>query len=190
MVPPGTRAPVDPETGVMSVGVPVFDTVTEVVDDAGVPVAPGTIGELVTRGPQVAAGYWGDPGESRAALTDGRFRTGDVGFMDADGWFYVVDRNTDLINAAGYKIWPFEVEQVLHGHPAVREAAVVGIADDYRGGSTRAYVALHPGATATPAELIDYCRARLAAFKYPREIEIVGSLPRTATGKLLRRKLG
>ena len=105
------------------------------------------------------------------------------------GWLFVVDRSSDVINAAGYKIWPFEVEQVLTTHPAVREAAVVDIVDDYRGQSTRAYVALEQGYVATAAELIEYSRARLAAYKYPREIEIVEALPRTATGKLLRRQL-
>ncbi|MCE0763030.1 AMP-binding protein [Pseudonocardia kujensis] len=189
MVPPGTRAPVDPETGVLSVGLPVFDTMVRVVDDRGATLPPGRIGELVTDGPQVAPGYWRRPDETALAFVDGALKTGDVGFMDADGWFYVVDRSTDLINAAGYKVWPHEVEQVLATHPAVQEAAVVAIADDYRGQSTRAYVALRPEASATEVELIEYCRGRMAAYKYPREIEIVHALPRSVTGKLLRREL-
>ncbi|MEU7813605.1 AMP-binding protein [Pseudonocardia sp. NPDC049154] len=189
MVPPGVRAPVDRDTGVLSVGVPVFDTMVRVVDDDGEPLPPGEIGELVTSGPQVAPGYWRRPDATAAAFADAGLKTGDVGFMDAEGWFYVVDRSTDLINAAGYKVWPHEVEQVLATHPAVQEAAVVAIADDYRGQSTRAYVALRPGVGATEPELIDYCRRRMAAYKYPREVEIVHALPRSATGKLLRREL-
>ncbi|MEO9327179.1 class I adenylate-forming enzyme family protein [Gordonia aurantiaca] len=189
MVPPGVRAPVDPETGALSVGLPVPDTMTRVVDDAGNPVPPGVFGELVTTGPQIAAGYWGREDDPDSALRDGEMRTGDVGFMDADGWFYVIDRSNDLINASGYKIWPFEIEQVLQTHPEVVEAAVIGIPDDYRGESTRAYVALRPGSAVTPTDLIDYCRERMAAYKYPREVELVNALPRTATGKLLRRKL-
>ncbi|WP_214403133.1 class I adenylate-forming enzyme family protein [Pseudonocardia lacus] len=189
MVPRGTRAPVDRDTGVLSVGVPVADTVVRVVDDDGRALPPGQIGELVSAGPQIAPGYWRRPDETATAFVDGALRTGDVGFVDADGWFYVVDRSTDLINAAGFKIWPHEVEQVLAGHPAVGEAAVVAIADDYRGQSTRAYVALRPGGAASEAELIDYCRGRMAAYKYPREVEIVSALPRSVTGKLLRRRL-
>ncbi|WP_439029093.1 class I adenylate-forming enzyme family protein [Gordonia terrae] len=189
MVPFGVRAPIDDETGVLSVGLPVFDTMVKVVDDKRQPVSPGVIGELVTSGPQIVAGYWRREAATSASFVDGALRTGDVGFMDSDGWFYVVDRSTDLINAAGYKVWPFEVEQVLASHPAVREVAVIGIPDDYRGQSTRAYVALRPGETATVVELIEYCRARMSAYKYPREIELVDALPRTATGKLMRRAL-
>ncbi|MDS1115825.1 AMP-binding protein [Gordonia westfalica] len=189
MVPPGAHAPVDPETGALSVGLPIFDTMARVVDESGEPVPPGTFGEIVTAGPQIAAGYWGQADEPGSALRNGEMRTGDVGFMDADGWFYVIDRSNDLINAAGYKIWPFEIEQVLQSHPAVLETAVVGIPDDYRGESTRAYVALQPGAEVAATELIEFCRERMAAYKYPREVEIVGALPRSATGKLLRREL-
>lgn len=189
LVPYGRRAPVDPETGALSVGFPVPGTMASVVDGDGKAVPPGDFGEIVTAGPQVMTGYWRRPDASADALKGGAFATGDIGFTDEDGWFYVVDRSSDVINAAGYKIWPFEVEQVLASHPAVREVAVVDIADDYRGQSARAYVALQPGHTATPAELIEYSRDRLAAYKYPREVEIVDSLPRTATGKLLRRRL-
>lgn len=189
LVPFGQRAPVDPDTGALSVGVPVPRTDVFVVDGEGRPVKTGDFGEIITAGPQVMTGYWRRPVASADALAGGAFATGDVGFTNADGWLYVVDRSSDVINACGYKIWPFEVEQVLNSHPAVREVAVVDIADDYRGQSTRAYVALYPGSTASAAELIEYSRSRLAAYKYPREVEIVDSLPRTATGKLLRRQL-
>ncbi|MDL9948429.1 AMP-binding protein [Gordonia sp. ABSL11-1] len=189
IVPAELRAPVDDETGVLSVGLPVSNTVVRVVDDHGRDLPVGEIGELITSGPQVIGGYWDDPEATAAALTGGELRTGDIGFMDADGWFYVVDRSKDVINAAGYKIWPHEVELVLGRHPDVAEAAVVGIPDDYRGETAKAYVVPRPGATVTEADLVGYCRERMAAYKYPREVELVGSLPRSATGKLLRRKL-
>ncbi|AZG46516.1 class I adenylate-forming enzyme family protein [Gordonia insulae] len=189
IVPPGLRAPVDAETGVLSVGIPVSDTVVRVVDDDGGDLPVGAIGELITSGPQVIPGYWNDPEATATALSGGELRTGDIGFMDADGWFYVVDRSKDVINASGYKIWPHEVELILMRHPDVEEAAVVGIPDDYRGESAKAYVVLRTDGAVTEPELVAYCRARMAAYKYPREVELVASLPRSATGKLLRRKL-
>jgi long-chain acyl-CoA synthetase len=109
--------------------------------------------------------------------------------MDEGGWFYLVDRKKDQINAAGYKVWPREVEDVLYEHPAVREAAVVGVADRYRGESVKAFVALKAGRAAEPEELIAFCRERLAAYKYPRQVEVLDALPKTATGKILRREL-
>jgi long-chain acyl-CoA synthetase len=188
-VPFHRRAPVDPASGALSVGVPTFNTVVRVVDDNGDDVAPGEIGEFVTRGPQVVPGYWQKPEESEHALPGGELHTGDVGFMDADGWFYVVDRRKDLINASGYKVWPREVEDALYGHPAVREAAVVGVPDPYRGETVKAFVSLRPGQTATEEELIAFCRERMAAYKYPRMVELVDELPKTVTGKILRREL-
>jgi len=109
--------------------------------------------------------------------------------MDADGWFYLVDRKKDMINAAGYKVWPREVEDVLYGHPAVREAAVVGVPDQYRGETVKAYVSLKPGAVVTEEELIGFCKQQMAAYKYPRLIDFVEDLPKTTTGKILRREL-
>ena len=109
--------------------------------------------------------------------------------MDGDGWFYLVDRKKDMIVASGYKVWPREVEDTLLRHPAVREAAVVGVPDPYRGETVWAYVSLRPGADATPEELIEFCRAELAAYKYPRHVEVLPDLPKTPTGKLLRSEL-
>ena len=107
----------------------------------------------------------------------------------ADGYFYIVDRKKDMIIASGYKVWPREVEDVLYGHPAVREAAVVGVPDDYRGETVHAYVSLEPGAGVDSEELIAFCRERMAAYKYPRVVHLVGELPKTASGKILRREL-
>jgi long-chain acyl-CoA synthetase len=188
-VPMGKRAPVDEESGALSVGVPIFNTVVRLVDEEGNEVGPGEIGEIVTSGPQVVSGYWNNPEETEHALPGGALHTGDVGVMDADGWFYIVDRKKDMINAAGYKVWPREVEDVLYGHEAVREAAVVGLPDEYRGETVKAFVSLKPGAEVTADALVAFCKERMAAYKYPRAIEFVDELPKTASGKILRREL-
>ncbi|MEA2254345.1 MAG: long-chain acyl-CoA synthetase, partial [Solirubrobacteraceae bacterium] len=174
-VPIGTRAPVDQTSGALSVGVPVYSTVVRVVGEDGEEVAPGELGEFLTSGPQVVPGYWEQPEETEHGIPGGELRTGDVGFMDADGWFYLVDRKKDQINAAGYKVWPREVEDVLYGHPAVREAAVVGVPDEYRGETVVAFVSLK--GDATEDDLIAHCRERMAAYKYPRRIEFLDELP-------------
>ena len=188
-VPFGTRAPVDPDSGALSVGVPVFNTLVRVVDDDGNDVAPGQIGEFVTSGPQVVSGYWNKPEETEHAIPGGALHTGDVGLMDEHGWFYLVDRKKDQINVSGYKVWPRDVEDALYGHSAVREVAVIGVPDDYRGETVKAFVSLKPGESATADELIAYCRERMAAYKYPRQVEFVDELPKTASGKVLRREL-
>jgi long-chain acyl-CoA synthetase len=188
-VPPEKEAPVDPASGTLSVGLPAPDTLVRIVDEKGQDVPFGEPGEIAVSGPQVVPGYWRLPDATAEAFPDGELRTGDIGFMDADGWLYVVDRKKDMINASGFKVWPREVEDVLYTHPAVREAAVVGIPDDYRGESVKAYVSLRPGAAAEPAELSAYCADRLAAYKYPREVEILPELPKTPSGKILRREL-
>jgi long-chain acyl-CoA synthetase len=109
--------------------------------------------------------------------------------MDEQGWFYLVDRKKDMIVAAGYKVWPREVEDVLLEHPGVREAAVIGVPDEYRGETVKAFVSLRPGVTLAPDELVAFCKERLAAYKYPRDLEILDELPKTPTGKVLRREL-
>jgi long-chain acyl-CoA synthetase len=188
-VPFGKRAPVDPDSGALSVGVPIFSTVVRVVDDDGNDLPPGEIGEFVTSGPQVVSGYWNKPEETEHAIPGGALLTGDVGLMDEHGWFYLVDRKKDQINVSGYKVWPRDVEDALYGHSAVREVAVVGVPDDYRGETVKAFVSLKPGDSVTADELIEYCRDRMAAYKYPREVEFVDELPKTASGKVLRREL-
>ncbi|HEY4095840.1 MAG TPA: AMP-binding protein, partial [Baekduia sp.] len=189
MTPLGERPPVDPGTGALAVGLPVTATDSRIVGEDGATLAPGATGEIAIRGPQVVPGYWGRPEESAAALPNGELRTGDVGLVDADGWFYVVDRIKDLINASGFKVWPRDVEDALYEHPAVREVAVVGVPDEYRGETVKAYVSLKAGATAGEAELIAFARERLAAYKAPRAIAFVDELPKTASGKILRREL-
>jgi long-chain acyl-CoA synthetase len=188
-VPFQREAPVDAVSGALSVGVPIFNTVVRIAGDDGADLPAGSVGELVTEGPQVVAGYWQKPAESDAALGGRRLRTGDVGYMDDQGWFYIVDRKKDQINVAGYKVWPREVEDVLYQHPAVREAGVVGVADEYRGETVKAYVSLRAGQAIEPDELIAFCKERMAAYKYPRQVEILEEIPKTVTGKILRREL-
>lgn len=188
-VPIGTRAPVDPRSGALSVGVPVFNTIVRVVDDERNELPPGEVGEFVTSGPQVVSGYWEKPEETEHAIPGGALHTGDVGLMDADGWFFLVDRKKDMINVSGYKVWPRDIEDQLYEHEAVREVAVVGVPDEYRGETVKAFVSLKPGASATSEELIGFCKERMAAYKYPRQVEIIEELPKTATGKILRREL-
>ncbi|MFI9204560.1 class I adenylate-forming enzyme family protein [Streptomyces sp. NPDC053048] len=188
-VPPGLKAPVDPRSGTLSVGLPTAQTQLRIIDDQGRDVPFGETGEIALRGPHVVPGYWRRPDATAETFPGGELRTGDIGFMDREGWLYVVDRKKDMINASGFKVWPREVEDVLYTHPAVREAAVVGVPDPYRGESVKAYVSLRPGTPAGPAELVAHCRERLAAYKYPREVEILPELPKTTTGKILRREL-
>ncbi|MFE6688737.1 class I adenylate-forming enzyme family protein [Streptomyces sp. NPDC057743] len=188
-VPPGKQAPVDKVSGTLAVGVPAPDTVVRIVDEAGRDLPFGEQGEITVRGPQVVPGYWRRPDATAEAIPGGELRTGDIGFMDRDGWLYVVDRKKDMINASGFKVWPREVEDVLYRHPAVREAAVVGVPDAYRGETVKAYVSLRPGASCTPDELAGYCKERLAAYKYPRAVEVLPELPKTTSGKILRREL-
>jgi long-chain acyl-CoA synthetase len=188
-VPWHRRAPVDETSGALSVGVPVCGFTVRIADEDGNDLPVGEIGELVTEGPGVVSGYWEKPEESAHAIRNGRLHTGDVGFMDEQGWFYIVDRQKDMIVASGYKVWPREVEDVLYQHQAVREAGVIGVPDEYRGETVKAFVSLRGEATATTDELIAFCKERLAAYKYPRQLEILDEIPKTVTGKILRREL-
>jgi long-chain acyl-CoA synthetase len=192
IVPLGKRAPVDLQSGALSVGVPVPNCVMKIMDleDGSKEVPPGEVGEIVDSGPIVIPGYWQKEEETRHAIRDGWLYTGDVGKMDEDGWFYVVDRKKDMIVASGYKVWPRDVEDVIYQHPAVKETAVVGVPDAYRGETVKAFVALKEGIDpVTPEEIIAFCKARMAAYKYPRQVEIVPEIPKTLTGKFLRRSL-
>lgn len=189
-VPPDTAAPVDPATDTLAIGVPFPGLSARVVDVAtGAVITDGTAGELELRGPQVTPGYLHNPEANARAFDDGWLRTGDVAVIDDAGWIYLVDRIKDQINVSGYKVWPREVEDVLYEHPAVLEAAVVGQPDDYRGETVVAFVSLRAGETTTPADLIAFAKERLAAYKYPRRVHIIGDLPKTHTGKIQRRLL-
>jgi long-chain acyl-CoA synthetase len=189
LVPYGARGPVDPASGALSVGVPLPSTDAMIVDDDGTEVPHGEVGNVLLAGPQLAHGYWNKPEETARQFAGGWLKTGDVGFIDEEGWLYLVDRRKDLIIASGYKVWPREVEDALYEHPAVRECAVVGVPDEYRGETVKAFVSLKPHETATPDELIAFARDRLAAYKYPRMVELLDELPKTLSGKILRREL-
>ncbi|MEW6244438.1 MAG: long-chain fatty acid--CoA ligase [Bacillota bacterium] len=174
-----------------SIGIPFPDTEARIVDlESGKEVKPaGEIGELVVRGPQVMKGYWQMPDETEAVLRDGWLYTGDIAKCDEDGYFYIVDRKKDMIIAGGFNIYPREIEEVLYTHPKVKEAVAVGIHDEYRGETVKAYVVLKEGEASTPEEIIQFCRERLAKYKVPREIEFRNELPKTMVGKILRRIL-
>ena len=189
LVPENSKAPIEELTGTLSIGIPTPHTLAWIADDDGAPAPTGDRGEIVIGGPSLTAGYWNRPEDSAKSMRSDGLRTGDIGFMDANGWFYLVDRKKDMINAGGYKIWPREVEDVLYTHPAIREVAVVGVPDPYRGETVRAVVSLKQGQRITTAELQEFCRSQMAAYKYPRIIDIVDELPKSSSGKILRRAL-
>jgi long-chain acyl-CoA synthetase len=172
-----------------SVGTPVEGVQMRLVGDDGRDVAAGEVGEIAIRGHNVMKGYWGKPEATAAAIPDGWFRTGDIGRVDADGYYYIVDRKKELIIRGGYNVYPREIEEVLHEHPAVAEVAVIGMPHAELGEEVGAAVALKPGADATPEELRQYVRDRVAAYKYPRKVWLVEALPKGPTGKILRREV-
>ncbi|MET7481270.1 long-chain fatty acid--CoA ligase [Streptomyces sp. NPDC005648] len=172
-----------------SVGRPVPHTRVRIVDDAGAEVAAGELGEITLRGPKVFAGYWRDEKATAAALRDGWFHTGDIGHVDEDGYLYIDDRKKDMIVSGGENIATPEVERVLYEHPAVLEAAVVGLTHPRWGEVPRAFVVFRPGAGAGPQELREFCLERLAKFKVPVRFDLVDELPRTPSGKVLKRTL-
>jgi long-chain acyl-CoA synthetase len=176
--------------GLGSVGAPLPGVEVRLVDDTGAVVeALDVPGEIWVRGPNVMKGYRGDPDATAAVLVGGWFRTGDVGARDADGAYRIVGRTKEMIIRSGYKVYPREVEDVLAAHPAVLEAAVLGVPDERRGEEVVAFVSLAPGAQASPGDLVGHCRERLAAYKYPRRIEVRENLPHGPTGKVLKREL-
>ena len=173
-----------------SIGIPVPGVEMAVVGEDSTPLPVGEVGEIVIRGHNVMKGYWNRPDATAAAIVDGWFHTGDLAKVDADGYFFIVDRAKDMIIRGGYNVYPREIEEVLYEHPAVREAAVIGLADDYLGEEVAAVISLRAGATATPDELVGYVKDRVAAYKYPRRLWIVDDdLPKGATGKILKRQI-
>lgn len=176
-----------------SIGIPVSDTDAKVVDlETGKKdLKLGEVGELVIKGPQVMQGYWNKPDETEIALRNGWLYTGDIAKIDEDGYFYIVDRKKDMIDVSGLKVWPREVEEVLYEHPAVKEAAVLGVPDPYRGETVKAYVTLKPGyeGKVTEEEIIKFCKEKIATYKAPRSVEFRTTLPKTLVGKILRRTL-
>lgn len=193
LVPLGLRAPIDPSTGAIAIGVPIPSHEAKIVDlsDPQKELPPGEIGELAVKGPGIVPGYWNKPEETAHAIRQGWLFTGDVGTMDNKGWVYLLDRKKDMIIASGFKVWPREVEDTIYLHPSVREVAVVGVPDPYRGENVKAFVALKEGyeGKVTKEEIMAHCKERMAAYKYPRQVEFVKEVPKTATGKFLRRAL-
>jgi long-chain acyl-CoA synthetase len=172
-----------------SVGTPIENVEVRVVDEHDREVPDGTLGEIVIRGPNVMQGYLGKPAETAETLRGGWLHSGDIGYRDADGYFYVVDRVKDMINVSGFKVYPREVEEVLFAHPAVREAAVLGRPDAVKGEVVRACVVLRAGHEAGADELIALCRERIAPYKVPVVVEFLSALPKSPTGKILKKEL-
>ncbi|MBT4004148.1 MAG: AMP-binding protein, partial [Chloroflexi bacterium] len=174
-----------------SIGLPLPDVECKVVDleDGVTELAPGEIGELLLKGPQVMKGYHNMPTETENALRDGWLYTGDIVYMDEDGYFYIVDRKKELIKPGGFQVWPREIEEVLATHPKIFEAGVAGIPDADSGEAVKAWIVFNPGESATKEEILEFCRKDLARYKVPKQIEFVEELPRSTVGKILRREL-
>jgi len=187
--------PVNGPNKLGSVGMPLPDVEIRIVDaDTGAgPLAPGEVGEVLIRAPQLMAGYWNDPGETAATVRthdgDRWLHTGDLGYLDEDGYLFIVDRLKDLIKTSGYQVWPREIEEVVATHPAVAEVGVAGVPHETRGEVAKAWVVLRAGQQATAEEIRDHCRGRLAPYKIPAQVEFRDALPMTMAGKVLRRAL-
>ncbi len=172
-----------------SCGKPTFGTELRVVDAEGRECGPREVGEILVRGASVMKGYWNRPDATRSAIRDGWFHTGDAGYFDEEGFLTIHDRVKDMIVSGGENIYPAEVEGVLFAHPAVADAAVIGVPDPRWGEAVKGVVVLHPGATASAEEILGFCRGRIAGYKIPKSIDFVDALPRNPTGKILRREL-
>jgi fatty-acyl-CoA synthase len=177
-------------------GMPIFDVDARVVDPATLQeLPPGQTGEIIVHGPQIMRGYWGQPKATEQAFVeiDGKrfLRTGDLATVDEEGYFFFVDRLKRMINAAGFKVWPAEVEALLHGHPAIQEACIIAVQDPQRGETVKAVVVLKPGQAGQVSEqdVIDWSREHMAAYKVPRIVQFVDALPKSGTGKVMWRAL-
>ena len=173
----------------LSAGRPLVGTELRVVDEDDKPLPNGTIGEIIGRGPQLMRGYWNLPDESAEALRGGWMHTGDAGVMDEEGYIYIQDRVKDMIVSGGENIYPRVIEDVLFKHPAIADAAVIGVPDKQWGETVKAIVVLRDGATATEEEIIEFCRDKLGGYERPRSVDFVKALPRNPTGKVLKREL-
>ena len=150
---------------------------------------PEELGEIVIKGPNVMQGYYNKPEETAETIRDGWLHSGDIGYRDEQGYFFIVDRVKDMINVAGFKVWPREVEEVLCHHPKVREVAVIGAPDEDRGESVKAVIVPQEGIDLGEDEIITYCAEKMAAYKVPRSVEFITSLPKNAAGKILKKDL-
>lgn len=186
---PEDHDPVEHPERLASAGTDALSAQTRVVDPEGRDVPPGVVGEILSRGPALMDGYWNDPPATEQALRGGWMHTGDLGYRSADGYLFVTDRLNDMIVSGGENVYPREVEDVLHEHPAVVDVAVIGIPDDRWGERVHALVVLRPGAAAEPGEITAFCRERLAGYKVPKSVELVADLPKNATGKVLKHLL-
>jgi long-chain acyl-CoA synthetase len=174
-----------------SVGLPVPDTDCKIVDltDGTKEMGLGESGEILLKGPQLTQGYYKKPEETAEAIRDGWFYTGDIGYLDDEGYLYIVDRKKDMIIAGGFNVYPRDIDEVLFEHPKIKEACAVGIPDPYRGETIKAFVVPREGEVLTAEEVISFCREKLAAYKAPKQVEFVEDLPKSTVGKVLRRKL-
>jgi len=173
----------------MSAGRPDIGVQVRIVDDKGNDVKPGELGEITVRSKQVMVEYWHKPDDTRANVIKGWLHTGDIGYYDEEGYIYIVDRKKDMIITGGENVYPREIEEVLYRHPAVLEAAVIGIPDPYWIEKVHAVVTTKKGASATAEELIAFCKKNLAGYKAPKSVEFVDSLPKNPSGKILKREL-
>ncbi|MBN2223207.1 MAG: long-chain fatty acid--CoA ligase [Deltaproteobacteria bacterium] len=174
-----------------TVGIPIADTDVKVMDpETGKKeLGPGETGEIIIKGPQLMMGYYNKPKETKEAVKDGWFFTGDLGFFDKDGYLSIVDRKKDMVIAGGYNIYPVEIDNLLYEHPKILEACCAGVPDKYRGETIKAFIVAKPGETLTADEVVAYCKKNLAAYKVPKAVEFMDELPKSVVGKVLRRKL-
>jgi len=184
-----TANPVHGERKPGSIGLTVSNVQTRLVNNEGLEVPWGEVGELLFKGPNAAKGYWKLPEQTAESIRDGWVYTGDLAKQDEDGYFYIVGRKKDLIITGGYNVYPREIEEVLYTHPAIYEAAVIGIPDEVKGEIPKAFISLKPGEQASEKEIINFCKANLAPYKVPRQVEICPELPKSSTGKILHREL-
>jgi len=172
-----------------SIGLTVSNVETRLVDNESREVLRGDVGELLFKGPNATKGYWKLPEQTAKSIRDRWVYTGDLARQDEDGYFYIVGRKKDLIITGGYNVYPREIEEVLYTHPAIYEAAVIGMPDEVKGEIPKAFITLKPGQQASEGEIINFCKANLAPYKVPRQVEILGELPKSSTGKILHREL-